>query len=160
MLNRKSFRRQKVNCLCRCTPQMGIESLSTSLVHLIRQQAFDVFDTSRSTSVIAATALRAGRLFEQLQMHYVALTLYRTAILRIQRIDYDRAEDYYTFGPLPPNPYYRPWSARINDADALEIAQQLDVLYHHLHLPGYAHQCRLVNTFYERMFRSVYSACM
>lgn len=160
MMNRKSFRRQKVNCLCRCTPQTGIETLSTPLVRLTRQQAIDVVATSRSTSVIAATALRAGRIFEQLHMPYVALTLYRTAILRIQRIDYDRAEDYYTYGPLPPNPYYRPWSARINDADALEIAQQLDALYHHLHLPGYAHQCRLVNTFYERMFRSVYSACL
>lgn len=160
MMNRKSFRRQKVNCLCRCTPATGIVTLATPMMRDIRQQAIDTVQTSRSTSVIAATALRAGLLFEQLDMSFLAITVYRAAINRIQRIDYDRAEDYYTFGPLPPNPYYRPWSARINDADALEVARQLDALYHRLNMPGFAHQCRRVNANYEWMFRGVYSACM
>lgn len=160
MMNRKSFRRQKVNCLCRCTPQTGIETLSTPMVRLIRQDAMHVVSTSRSTSVIAATCLRAGLLFEQLDMFFLAITVYRAAINRIQRIDSYRAEDYYTFGPLPPNPYYRPWGSRINDADALEVARQLDSLYHRLNMPGFAHQCRRVNANYEWMFRAVYSACM
>lgn len=160
MMNRKSFRRQKVNCLCRCTPQTGIETLSTPMVRLIRQDAMHVVSTSRSTSVIAATCLRAGLLFEQLDMSFLAITVYRAAINRIQSIDYNRAEDYYYFGPLPPNPYYRPWGSRINDADALEVARQLDSLYHRLNMPGFAHQCRRVNANYEWMFRAVYSACM
>ena len=160
MMNRKSFRRQKVNCLCRCTPQTGIETLSTPMVRLIRQDAMHVVSTSRSTSVIAATCLRAGLLFEQLDMSFLAITVYRAAINRIQPIDSYRAEDYYTVGPLPPNPYYRPWGSRINDADALEVARQLDSLYHRLNMPGFAHQCRRVNANYEWMFRAVYSACM
>ena len=160
MLKRKNFSRPKVNCYCRCTPQRGIIVLYPPMVESSVEEAMEVIQTKRSTSVIAATAVRVGQMLENTGHNVRALSVYTTAVNRILRIDWDRAEDYYAFGPLPPNPHYRPWSARINDADALEVAKPLDALYHRMHMPGYAHEQRRINVYYEGLFRSVYSACM
>ena len=160
MLKRKSFQRKKVNCFCRCTPDNGVISLYPPMLERAMKRAIYQIYTSRSTGVIAATAVRAGELFEHNGHVLKAITIYRTAINTIWRIDRDRAEDYYNFGPVWPNPHARPWSARINDADALEVAEKLDALYLRIHLSGYAHQQRRVRVDYELLFRCVYSACL
>jgi len=160
MMKRKNFQRPKVNCLCRCNPATGVESLTNSQLQRTMRRAIGIAHSSRSTGVIAATAVRAGQLFENTGHPLMAITIYRTAINRILTIDYCRAEDYYYFGPVPPNPHYRPWSARINDADALEVAKPLDALYRRLQLPDYAHQQRRVLDYYEHIFNNVYAACM
>ena len=160
MMKRKSFQRPKVNCLCRCTPITGVESLNHQQRHSAVKDAYCRISTSRSTGIIADTAVRIGKMLEQTGHLIPAMTLYRTAIKRILDIDSWRAEDYYENGPWGINPYYRYWSERINDADALEVAECLDSLYMRLHMPGYAHQRRRIHVYYEGLFRSVYSACM
>lgn len=160
MMKRKCFQRPKVNCLCRCTPATGIEILHHQQLESVVQDAYSRISATRSTSVIASQAVRVGGILEQTGHLVPAMTMYDTAIRCIFRMDSSRAEDYYYFGPLPPNPYYRSWYERMNDADALEVAARLDPLYKRLKMPGYAHQQRFVRVYYEGLFRSVYSACM
>ena len=160
MLKRKNFRRAKVNCICRCTPQGEVLLLNYKFISQAVDDALHLIVKSRSTGVIAATAVQTGRLCEATGHDPLAVKLYTTAISAITLIDRDRAELYYDFGPLPPNPHHRYWSARINDADALEVAQKLDSLYMRMGLKGFAHQQRLIHWSYEVLFRSVYSACM
>ena len=124
------------------------------------ENAMETIMTTRSTGVIAATALRVGQILKNTGHIMKALTLYHAAVHRIELIDSYRAEDYYENGPSPANPHYRYWCERTNDADALEVAEQLDKLYHKLGLHGYAHQQRRVRWGYEISFRGVYSACM
>lgn len=160
MMKRKSFRRPKVNCLCRCTSSEGVVSLTPSLVNLAKKDAINTMCASRSTNTIAAVAVRTGQLFEQTGHTLLAITVYRTAISCITSIDSFRAENYYQFGPLPSNPHHRYWSERINEADAIEVAERLDALYRRINLQGFAHQQRRIRWYYESLFRSVYSACM
>lgn len=130
------------------------------MIECSMEAAMEQIVSTRSTGVIAATALRVGQMLENTGHVMKALTVYHTAISRIERIDSFRAEDYYENGPSPANPYYRYWYERTNDADALEVAERLDRLYHQLGLHGYAHQQRRVRWGYELSFRGVYSACM
>ncbi len=158
MLKRKDFRRAKVNCLCRCTPSKGIEFLYTKHIQrTLRQSIFHIMET-RSTGVIAATALRTGDILENTGHLVPAIKLYRTAMNRIFFLDSCRAEDYYEHGPSPANPHYRYWTERISDADALQVAERLDNLYLRMNMPGEARQQRRVRFYYEDLFNCIYSA--
>ena len=125
-----------------------------------KKQAMSIICTTRSTGVIAATAIRTGILLEQTGNASQAIMVYRTAISRILHIDAFRAENYYDFGPVPPNPHFRTWSARVSDADALEVARHLDQLYRKLDMVAETHQHRRIDRYYEDLFCSVYAACM
>ena len=160
MLKRKKMRRQKPTFMCRCTPLTGITALAPTLLKQARATAMRTIFTTRSTGVIAAAAVSTGMLLEQTGNPSQAIMVYRTAIRRIRCIDAYRAEDYYNFGPLPPNPHFRPWSARINDADALEVASCLDLLYKRLGMNAEAHQRQRIYRYYDDLFCSVYSACL
>ena len=160
MLKRKNFRRAKVNCICRCTPQGEVMMLNYKFISQAVDDALHLIANCRSTGVIAATAVRTGRLCETTGHDPLALNIYKTAISAITSIDRDRAELYYDFGPHPQTPHYRYWSARVNDADALEVAKRLDNLYLRMGFRGLAHQQRRINWSYNVLFRSVYSACM
>lgn len=146
--------------VCRCTPSAGITALAPALLKQAQSAAMRTICTSRRTGVIAATAVRTGMVLEQTGHPSEAITLYRTAIRRILSIDARRAEDYYDFGPLPPNPHFRTWSARISDADALEVASSLDRLYKRLGMKAEAHQRNRIGREYDDLFGSVYAACM
>lgn len=160
MLKRKSFRRAKVNCLCRCTSKQGIVQLNAIDVRRFKSAALSVIYTSRSTGIIAAVAVRTGQMLENTGHYPLALHIYRAAIKMIYFIDVARSENYLENGPLPPNPHYRNWCERIADADALEVACCLDALYLRMGFRGDAHQCRRVNYLYERMFNITYAAFM
>ena len=139
---------------------MGITALAPQLMQQVRDTAIRRIESTHSTGVIAATAVRTGRMLEATGNPSLAIMMYRTAIRRILSIDARRAEDYYDFGPMPPNPHFRTWSARINDADALEVASCLDRLYKRLGMKAEAHQRSRIGREYDDLFGSVYAACM
>ena len=159
-MNRKSFQRPKINCLCRCTPRGGIKLLTTNHVYGTLRQTIARIRSSRSTGLIAALSLRVGEMFEQTGHHLLAITIYRTAINSILSIDSSRAYDYDEYGPRPGNPYHRYWNERTNDADALEVANRLDVLYQQLGLKQEAHQQRRIQHFYNSLFEDIYGEWM
>ncbi|MCR4995579.1 MAG: hypothetical protein K6A32_09460 [Bacteroidales bacterium] len=160
MIKRKSFRRAKVNCLCRCTPKSGIIALNPAFVKHFHNNALTRICASRSTGEIAAIALRIGKIQEQTGHYPLALHLYRAAINNIYFIDSARAEDYYENGPSTANPHYRYWYERTNDADALEVATRLDALLLKMGFAGDAHQRRRICARYEALFRNIYAASM
>ena len=95
MLKRKNFRRAKVNCICRCTPQGEVMMLNYKFISQAVDDALHLIANCRSTGVIAATAVRTGRLCETTGHDPLALNIYKTAISAITSIDRDRAELYY-----------------------------------------------------------------
>ena len=160
MLKRKSFRRPKVNCFCRCTPREGIVALHPDYVAQMVDNTKEIMSSTRSTGIIAAAALRTGQMLEQTGHLPICLDLYGRALQVIYYIDSDRLENYYLYGALPPNPHYRRWSERSGEAHACMVARRLDELCLRMGFRGYAHQRRKTHVDYRRLFNGVYAACM
>ena len=156
MVKRNNLRRPKMGCICRCMPRTGIEFLTYDCAMQTYYSAMKQIANTRTTGIIADVAVRTGALLERTNHAANAITLYQQAIHTILAIDRDRAIDYYENGPLPGNPYYRFWSARISMADALAVAERLDTLYRSLNLTSEAHQQRRVRRAYDSLFYDLY----
>ena len=70
--------------------------------------------------------------------------------------DENLAWDYAKAAPSFNSEWYIPWNARINDADTLEVARQIDQLYRQLGHPEEAYRARRMVYRYEHLFGFIY----
>lgn len=124
-------RRRKVNNLCRCTPKGGIIAMHPDY-------AGDMFDhelrrllSSSNPGYIAGHAMLIGETLRHSGRPRLALHLMQCALSHLMNVDFNKQEDYASKHYYPRPEYvqwYAPWSARVSEADARQLAARIDEL--------------------------------
>lgn len=166
MTNKKTdhvTRRRKVNNLCRCTPKGGIVAMHP-------QYAGDMFDheirrllSSNNPGYIADHAMRIGEILRRSGRPLLALNLMKHALSHLMNVDFSKQEDYAHDHYYPRPEYfqwYDPWSARVSEVDARQLAARIDDLQNeinrHLGNQERSHLRFRIHNRYEAVFDNIY----
>ena len=150
------MKRRKVNCVCRCTPRQGIETLDPRLLRELYDQRLDQLLRETDPQHIAHIGQLTGDLMLRSGHPLMALSTWQYALSHLLCADEDRQWDYaHSYRPYYA-PHHVPWSERISDTEALQLAQRIDDLYRHLGHPEWANTRRTVRSRYNSTFEELY----
>ena len=159
----KLHRRRKVNCLCRCTPNDGIVVMHPDYAQDVYDQQIGYILNCDEPRRIAARAVSIGTILAHAGRPYLALQLLQYAFNHLLSVEWDLQEDYAHNHYWPGCDYeqwYEPWSWRVSEADARQLAALIDELSNEVFRKlGYEDRSRLrfrVHDRYESMFNYIY----
>ena len=150
------MKRRKVNCVCRCTPNVGIEALDPRMLHELYDQRLHQLLRETDPQHIARIGLHTGDLMLRSGHPLLALTTWQHALSHLLCTDEDRQWDYaHSYRPFYA-PHHVPWSERICDTEALRLARRIDDLYRQLGHPEWSTARRTVRSRYNGCFEELY----
>lgn len=155
--------RRKVNNLCRCTPESGIIALHPDCAREIYDHELRRLLSSGNPGFIAGRAIQTGETLRRCDRPLLALRLMKSALRHLISVDatlqYDYAHKHYW--PRPEYlQWYQPWSARVSEVDARQLAAHIDDLQNeinHRFSNGERSCLRFrVHDTYESLFSEIY----
>lgn len=155
-------RRRKVNCLCRCSPQKGIEALEPQGAQQLYDERLNSILNTGDPHQIADRAIQAGRALQQSGRPRLSLELMEMALRHLLYWDEEWQWHYDRYGQLPTEEAQcgLSWSWRTAEADARRLAQEIDAQWNevnrHLGVDERPHFLRSIPLHYERLWRYIY----
>jgi hypothetical protein len=155
--------RRKVNNLCRCTPQSGIIAMHPDYAREVYDRELRRLLCSGNPGFIAGRAIQIGETLRRSGRPLLALRLMKSALGHLMSVDADLQYDYAHEHYWPRQEYfqwYHPWSARVSEVDARQLAARVDDLQNEInrHL-GHQERSHLrfrVHDAYESLFCEIY----
>lgn len=150
------MKRRKVNCICRCTPRGGIQSLDPrQLKDIVEKDLDEIYEETRPR-IIAREGLRLGSLCERTGHPMLALDVWGGSLQHLLWTDDEKQREYAdSYRPFY-EPHRVPWRYRISLSEARELALHMDLLYRKLHRQEEACVTQKVYDFYESLFADIY----
>lgn len=155
-------RRRKVNCLCRCSPQKGIEALAPQGAQQLYDERLQSILNTSDPHQIAERAIQAGRVLQKSGRPRLALELLETALTFLLSLDEDWQWHYDLYGFLPSEEGHWgiPWSWRTSETDACLLAREIDaqrnVVNKYLGLEKCCGLLPKIHRHYEKLWRYIY----
>ncbi len=155
-------RRRKVNCLCRCSPQKGIESLEPKGAQQLYDERLQSILNTGDPHQIADRAIQAGKVLQQSGRPRLALELMQRTLTFLLNLDEDWQWHYDLYGTMPSEEgqWNMPWSWRTAEADACRLAREIDVQRNEVNKHLGTNDCpRLlpsIHRHYEQLWMCIY----
>lgn len=150
------MKRRKVNCICRCTPRGGIQSLDPRQLKVIVEKGLDEIYEEKRPRIIAREGLRLGNLCERTGHPMLALDVWGGSLQHLLWTDDDAQREYADSYRPHYKPHHVPWRYRISLNEARELALRMDMLYRRLGRMDEACMTRKVYDFYDFLFEDIY----
>ena len=166
MTNKKTAhvtRRRKVNNLGRCTPKGGIVAMHPKYADDMFDHELNRLFNSSNPGYITDHAMRIGEILRRSGRPRLALNLMQYALNHLMHVDFGKQEDYAHDHYYPRPEYfqwYDPWSARVSEVDARQLAARIDDLQNeinrHLGNQERSHLRFRIHGHYESFFDYIY----
>ena len=155
-------RRRKVNSLCRCTPQNGIEVLEPQRAQQFYDERLSCLMKMENPHQIADRAIQAGKILRSCGRPRLALELMEKALKHLLSLDEDWQWHYDRYGQMPTEEaqWGMHWSWRTAAPDARSLAKEIDAqrneVSRHLGWDEHSFLYRSVCQHYELLWRYIY----
>lgn len=161
----RMHRRRKVNCLCRCSPQDGIQVLEPQGALQLFEERLSSIRNTADPHQIADRAIQTGRVLQHSGRPRLALELMEKALRHLLATDEDWQRYYAHYGELPSAEaqWGLPWSWRTCEVDARRLAGEIDAQYNevnrHLGIDDRPRFRQSIHRYYEHLWSDIYEVC-